>query len=128
MFYEAKITMLLSMAIVAVFVLFAGTKIMAGTEIVAEPGFFITDQRIECSDGTVFILQKEGECLIPVSCQRPKDKDDNCQEIPLSKLLSTSDGKAVVDFWTPGNACHVVIIQDDSEDSTYYCVGKRCYY
>lgn len=124
MFYEAKITMLLSMTIVAVIVLFSGTEIMA------EQGFFITDQRIECSDGTVFILEleNEGECLMPVSCQRPNAEEDNCYKIPLDKLLSTRDGKLVVDFWTPGNACHVVIIQDDSEDSTYYCVGKRCYY
>ncbi len=127
MFNDVKIRISLGITIFLVLVLFAASKIMA------QPRIGITSQTIISSDNTQFVvaIDPATQCGTPVICRRPNDKDETCRVIPLNDLvfISKKDKKIpVVDFSTPGTACSVVILRDDSENSTYYCVAKRCYY
>jgi hypothetical protein len=89
-----------------------------------------TNETILAPDGTKFIIEfdKDTNCGVPVLCIPPREEERRCEAILFSELLEVKSGKKIADFWTPGNLCDVLIIQDDSENSTYYCVNKRCYY
>jgi hypothetical protein len=129
MFKGKYICILPSMILIGFFIFFTATEVMS------ENAIILTTHAVITPDGTKFIVDVEQgkRCGEPKECIRPGDKSSECRIISLSQLLYTqknSDSPVVPvkDVLIPGSDCSAVIIQDESKDSTYYCVGKRCYY
>lgn len=129
MFKGKYICILPSMMLICFFIFFTAT------EVISQNATIVTTHTVITPDGTKFIVDVEQgkKCGEPKECIRPGDKSSQCRIIPLSKLLYTqkNSDSAVVpvnNVLIPGSDCSAVIIQDESKDSTYYCVAKRCYY